>query len=76
MTTMKSFAPLFISLLVAIWIIAIAILSVQNATPVSLKFLTFRSLEIPLGVILAISAGIGLIGGAIALAPPRVSRKQ
>ncbi|MBD6616857.1 LapA family protein [Komarekiella sp. 'clone 1'] len=62
---MKTLAPFLISLVVAIWVVAIAIISVQNATPVSLKFLTFQSIQIPLGLVLAFSAGLGLIGMAV-----------
>lgn len=62
---MKNFIPILISLIVAIWVIAIAIISVQNATPVSLKFLTFESIQIPIGLLLAFSASIGLLAMAI-----------
>jgi uncharacterized integral membrane protein len=62
---MKTLAPFLISLVVAIWIVAIAIISVQNATPVSLKFLTFQSIQIPAGLVLAFSAGFGLISMAL-----------
>ncbi|BAZ52357.1 hypothetical protein NIES4103_50170 [Nostoc sp. NIES-4103] len=58
---MKTLAPFFTSLVVAIWVVAIAIISVQNATPVSLKFLTFESVKIPAGLVLAFCAGIGFI---------------
>ena len=62
---MKTLAPFLTSLVVAIWVIAIAIISVQNATPVSLKFLTFQSIQIPMGLVLAFSAVVGLIGMAL-----------
>lgn len=62
---MKTLAPFFTSLVVAIWVVAIAIISVQNATPVSLKFLTFQSVQIPAGLVLAFCAGIGLIAMAL-----------
>ncbi|MBH8576889.1 LapA family protein [Nostocaceae cyanobacterium CENA369] len=62
---MKTLAPFFASLVVAIWVVAIAIISVQNATPVSLKFLTFQSVQIPAGLVLAFCAGIGLISMAL-----------
>ena len=62
---MKTLIPIFISLIVTIWVVAIAIISVQNATPVSLKFLTFQSIQIPVGLLLAFSAGVGLIGMAL-----------
>jgi uncharacterized integral membrane protein len=62
---MKNLIPILISLIVAIWVVAIAIISVQNATPVSLKFLTFQSIQIPLGLLMAFTAGIGLLGMAL-----------
>jgi uncharacterized integral membrane protein len=62
---MKSLANLLTSLIVASWVIAIAILSVQNATPVSLRFLTFQSIQLPVGLVLAFSAGLGIIGMAL-----------
>jgi uncharacterized integral membrane protein len=64
---MNSIFPLLTSSILAIWILAIAIFSVQNATPVSLKFLAFESIQIPVGVVLAFCVAIGAIGGAIAL---------
>jgi uncharacterized integral membrane protein len=63
---MKTIANLLTSVVLAAWIGAIAILSIQNITPVSLKFLTFETIQIPVGVVLAFSVGVGLIGGAIA----------
>ncbi|MBD2593402.1 LapA family protein [Nostoc spongiaeforme FACHB-130] len=62
---MKTIANLLISVVVAVWIVAIAIISVQNATPVSLKFLSFQSIQIPVGLVLAFSAAIGVIGVAV-----------
>ncbi|BDI18876.1 hypothetical protein ANSO36C_46780 [Nostoc cf. commune SO-36] len=62
---MKTLAPFLTSLVIAVWVIAIAVISVQNATPVSLKFLTFQSIQIPMGLVLAFSAVVGLIGMAL-----------
>lgn len=62
---MKLIANLLTSLVLAIWVVAIAILSVQNATPVSLKFLSFESIQLPVGLVLAFSAGVGIIGMAL-----------
>ncbi|MEA5502973.1 LapA family protein [Halotia wernerae UHCC 0503] len=62
---MKTLAPFLTSLVVAIWVVVIAIISVQNATPISLKFLTFQSIQIPVGLVLAFSAVVGLIGMAV-----------
>ena len=62
---MKIIANLLTSLVLASWVMAIAILSVQNAAPVSLKFLTFESSQLPVGLVLAFSAGVGIIGMAL-----------
>lgn len=62
---MKTLANLLTSLVVAMWVVAIAVLSVQNATPVSLKFLTFQSIQLPVGLVLAFSVGLGIIGMAL-----------
>jgi uncharacterized integral membrane protein len=62
---MKSIANLLTSLILAGWIGAIAILSIQNITSVSLKFLAFETIQLPVGIVLAFSVGVGAIGGAI-----------
>lgn len=48
----------------AFLVVAIAILSVQNATPVSLQFLTFRSVALPLGLWLGFGLAVGMVGTA------------
>jgi uncharacterized integral membrane protein len=62
---MKTIPLLAISFLLAILVSAIGIISVQNATLVSLKFTFFQSIKMPVGLVLAISLSAGLIGGAI-----------
>lgn len=64
---MKNIANIIAGLMLATWAIAIAIFSVQNATPVSLKLLGFQSIQIPVGVVLTLSAAMGVVLGAIAL---------
>ena len=70
---MSSLAVLLTAMIAATWIGAIAILSIQNITAVSLKFLTFNSLQLPLGVLLAFSGAAGWLIGAIA---PLLGRSQ
>lgn len=53
------------SFIVAFWVSAIAIIAIQNATPVSLTFLFFESISIPIGLIIAFSVAIGLIIAAL-----------
>ena len=64
---MKTLANLLTSLVVAVWVVAIAIVSIQNATPVSLSFLNYRSIELPVGLVLAFSSAVGIIGMALIL---------
>jgi uncharacterized integral membrane protein len=63
---MRSFATLITSCIVAVWVGAIALIAIQNATPVALRFLTFQSIEIPFGLVIAFSVMVGIIGSAIA----------
>jgi uncharacterized integral membrane protein len=63
---MKAIANLLTSLVLAAWIGAIALLAIQNVTPVSLRFLNYETIQIPMGIVLAFSVGIGAIVGAIA----------
>jgi lipopolysaccharide assembly protein A len=71
---MKSFTSLLSSLILAILLVAIAIFSIQNIQDVSLKFLTFESITIPVGVLLALCSAIGIILGA--LIPILFSRRR
>lgn len=66
MEKMKIIPPLLTAIVLALWVSAIAIISVQNATPISLKFLTFQSVSLPLGIILGFTVGVGVIAGAFA----------
>ena len=60
---MKALASLFSSLLLATWVTAIAIFSIQNIQDVSVKFLTLESITVPVGVLLAFCSGIGMVLG-------------
>ncbi|MGF1522399.1 MAG: lipopolysaccharide assembly protein LapA domain-containing protein [Leptolyngbyaceae cyanobacterium] len=51
----------------ALWIVAIAILSVQNATPISVRFLMFRSVQLPFGVVLSFCVAGGMLITALLL---------
>ena len=61
----KILANFLILLIIAVWVVAIALISVQNATPVSLKFLVFQSIQIPFGLMLAFAVAVGLLSVAI-----------
>jgi hypothetical protein len=71
---MKSLGILLIALIVAGWIVAIAIFSIQNvfvttdsATNqlISIRFLGYQTVEMPLGVALAFCLAAGIVGTAI-----------
>ncbi len=55
------------SCILAFWVSAIAIIAIQNATPVALRFLTAESVAIPLGLVVAFSAALGMVGASVAL---------
>ena len=73
---MKSIINLLACLILASWAIALAIISVQNATPVSLRMLGFETIQIPIGIVLAFSAAIGVIAGAAVLPLFSLSDRQ
>lgn len=62
---MRAIANFLTSLIFAVWLIAIATVSIQNIQPVSLKFLTFQSIEFPFGIVLTFSVVAGLLLGGI-----------
>ena len=59
---------LLISTIAAAWIAFIALLSVQNASIVNLKFVFWNSIDLPWGLVLAVAVALGfMIGGCIPL---------
>jgi uncharacterized integral membrane protein len=61
-------AKLVISIIAAVWIALIALISVQNATIVNLKFVFWQSIDLPWGLVLAIAVALGfVIGGCLPL---------
>ncbi|MBE9160466.1 DUF1049 domain-containing protein [Nodosilinea sp. LEGE 06152] len=72
---------LVFALVPAVWVIAIAIIAVQNATPVSFRLLNLQSIEMPFGVLLAFCAAAGMLLAALVLLvlggnPLRTRQKQ
>lgn len=53
------------ALIVAFWVCAIALIAAQNGTRVSLQFFGMQTIEIPLGIMLAFSAAIGMLAAAL-----------
>lgn len=58
---------LLVTIIPALLVVAIAILSVQNATPVAITFLNTSTVELPIGIWLAFGLGLGMIGTALLL---------
>ncbi|MGK7957270.1 MAG: lipopolysaccharide assembly protein LapA domain-containing protein [Crocosphaera sp.] len=54
-----------VALLIAVWIGAIAIFSIQNITAVSLKFLFWESIKLPVGVLLSFCVAGGFVLGSV-----------
>lgn len=62
---MKTIFNILTSGIIASWIAFFAIFSIQNISSVSLQFLTLRSIDVPIGVVLAFVFGIGTVVGSI-----------
>ncbi len=62
----------------ALWMVAIAIVAVQNATPVAVQFLWGRSVPLPFGVVLGFAVAIawGVTGAVVALLPAAPPRRR
>ncbi|MGB3137312.1 MAG: hypothetical protein WBG38_04525 [Nodosilinea sp.] len=58
---------LVFALVPAVWVVAIAVISVQNFTPVSIRLLSLQTIEIPFGVMLAFCAAAGMLATALVL---------
>lgn len=65
---MSALTNLIISAIVATWVMVIALVSVQNASLVSLKFLFWQSIDLPWGLVLGAMVSIGsIVGGCLPL---------
>ncbi|MGK7880717.1 MAG: lipopolysaccharide assembly protein LapA domain-containing protein [Crocosphaera sp.] len=60
---LKGLTNVIVAVIIAFWIGAISIFSIQNITAVSLKFLFWESIQLPIGVLLSFCLGGGLIIG-------------
>jgi uncharacterized integral membrane protein len=58
-------------LMMALAVMGAALVSVQNAAPISIQFLGWQSIELPVGVVLSASFAVGLL---LAVALPLVWR--
>ena len=58
---------LLVVVIPAVLVVAIAILSVQNATLIPLTFLSSQSVPLPVGIWVSLALGIGMIGSALLL---------
>ncbi|MDJ0689625.1 MAG: LapA family protein [Xenococcaceae cyanobacterium MO_188.B32] len=62
---MKFIANLISSLIMASLLGAIAIFSIQNIQLISLQFFSFRSIQLPIGVLLTFCLGVGIVLGSL-----------
>ncbi|KPQ36270.1 MAG: Protein of unknown function (DUF1049) [Phormidesmis priestleyi Ana] len=56
---------LLVAIIPAILVVAIAILSVQNATLLSITFFRAETVALPVGIWLAFALGLGMAGTAL-----------
>ena len=64
---MKHFTYLVTTIIIAFWLSLIAIFSIQNITDISLKFLVFKSIKLPIGVLLSFCIGGGMVLGSLGI---------
>ncbi|OUC16387.1 MAG: hypothetical protein B0A82_01945 [Alkalinema sp. CACIAM 70d] len=62
---MRQTITALLSTIVALWTIVIAVIALQNAEPVSLKFLGLESIQMPFGFVFALMVAIGMVGTAL-----------
>lgn len=55
---------LVVSAIAAVWIVLIALVSVQNASLVSINFAIWKSIDIPWGLVLSGAVALGFVVGA------------
>jgi uncharacterized integral membrane protein len=55
---------LVVSAIAAVWIVLIALVSVQNASLVSINFAIWKSIDLPWGLVLAGAVALGFLVGA------------
>ncbi len=60
-------AKVLVPLIVAFWVMAIALIAIQNATPISLRLLSWQTIQIPVGIVIALSVALGMTGMAFVL---------
>lgn len=76
---MKIIANFIASFFLAGWIITMAVFSIQNISPVTLRFFQFESIQLPVGVLLSFAVGAGLMMGSLVplfLPKPKRSQRQ
>jgi uncharacterized integral membrane protein len=59
------FNHLLISLIISCWLILTAVFSIQNVTLVSLQFFAFKSISLPVGVLLSFCLAGGFFLGSL-----------
>ena len=61
---LRHLSQLAIALLLATGLTAFALFSIQNISPVALTFLTFQSIQLPVGLLLVVCVASGMILGS------------
>lgn len=74
---LRQLSQLVIALLLATGLTALTLLSIQNVSPATLTFLMFRSIQLPVGLLLVFSLAAGLVLGSLfPLLPGAKSRSK
>ncbi len=73
---LRRFSQLVIAMVLALGLMSLALLTIQNVTPVSLSFLMFQSIQMPVGLLLVFSVAGGLVAGSLFSSMPGGKRRS
>ncbi|BAM50563.1 hypothetical protein BEST7613_1632 [Synechocystis sp. PCC 6803] len=73
---LRRMSQLAIAMVLALGLISLALLTIQNVTPVALSFLTLQSIEMPVGLLLVFSLAGGLVVGSLLAPLPGGNRRR
>ncbi|MBE9195061.1 LapA family protein [Synechocystis sp. LEGE 06083] len=73
---LRRMSQLAIAMVLALGLISLALLTIQNVTPVALSFLTLQSIEMPVGLLLVFAVAGGLVVGSLLVPLSGGSRRR
>ncbi|AIE74848.1 MULTISPECIES: lipopolysaccharide assembly protein LapA domain-containing protein [unclassified Synechocystis] len=73
---LRRISQLAIAMVLALGLVSLALLTMQNVTLVSLSFLTLQSIQMPVGLLLVFAVAGGLVAGSLFYPLSRGNRRR